>query len=109
MFQDRRSTDKMFEEIIRMVSKMDPVLAKIDQYLGDESLFALIKAEVSKRYSKTMEIGRNSIPIEVILRMLAVKRLYGYIYEEAERYFSDSLILRQFCRVYLKACQMTLC
>ena len=33
--------------------------------------------------------------------MLIVKRLYGYSYEETEREVSDSLILRQFCRIYL--------
>jgi IS5 family transposase len=33
--------------------------------------------------------------------MLVVKRLYGYSYEETEQQVSDSLRLRQFCRVYL--------
>lgn len=33
--------------------------------------------------------------------MLVVKRLYGYSYEETERQVSDSLSLRQFCRIYL--------
>jgi IS5 family transposase len=37
----------------------------------------------------------------VILKMLVVKRLYGYSYEETERQVSNSLRLRQFCRVYL--------
>jgi len=39
--------------------------------------------------------------VDVILRMLVVKRLYGTSYEETERQVSDSLRLRQFCRVYL--------
>ena len=39
--------------------------------------------------------------MEVALRMLVVKRLYQYSYAETERYVSDSLVLRQFCRVYL--------
>ncbi len=39
--------------------------------------------------------------MDVVLRMLVVKRLYGYSYEETERTVSDSLRLRQFCRVYL--------
>ncbi len=41
--------------------------------------------------------------MDVILRMLVVKRLYGNSYEETERQVSDSLRLRQFCRVYLNA------
>ena len=33
--------------------------------------------------------------------MLVVKRMYQYSYEETERLVNDSLVLRQFCRVYL--------
>jgi IS5 family transposase len=41
--------------------------------------------------------------MEVILRMLVVKRLYGWSYEQTERFVSDSIVLRQFCRLYLEA------
>jgi hypothetical protein len=34
--------------------------------------------------------------------MLVVKRLYGFSYEECERFVSDSITLRQFCRLYLQ-------
>jgi len=34
--------------------------------------------------------------------MLVVKRLYGWSYAETERFVADSLVLRQFCRVYLE-------
>jgi IS5 family transposase len=80
---------------------MDPALVKVDSYLRDEKLYRLIKKDLSKRWPKTKETGRNSTPGEVILRMLVVKRLYGYSYEETERNVSDSLNLRRFCRVYL--------
>jgi IS5 family transposase len=80
---------------------MDPVLAKIDQILEDGSLFRLIRDDLGRRYRWTLITGRNSTPVDVILRMLVIKRLYGYSYEETERAVSDSLILRQFCRVYL--------
>ena len=101
MLQDRHPTDKVFNEVIQLVPKMAPVLAKIDQYLEDEQLFVLVKNDLSKRHPRTLQTGRNSTPVEVVLRMLVVKRLYGYSYEETERYVSDSLVLRQFCRVYL--------
>lgn len=32
--------------------------------------------------------------------MLAVKHLYNFSYEETEQHVADSLVLRQFCRVY---------
>jgi IS5 family transposase len=35
------------------------------------------------------------------LRTLAVQHLYDWSYDEAEHYVNDSLVLRQFCRLYL--------
>jgi IS5 family transposase len=101
MLRERYTGDKLFDEIVAHFPAMDPVLAKIDQYLEDEELFQLIKGDLSKRRPKTLKTGRNSTPVEVVIRMLVVKRLYQYSYAETERYVSDSLVLRQFCRVYL--------
>lgn len=101
MLRERYPVDKLFEEIAVHFPKMDPILAKIDVHLEDEKLYELIKGDLSKRWPKTLETGRNSTPVEVALRMLVVKRLYRYSYAETERYVSDSLVLRQFCRVYL--------
>jgi transposase, IS5 family len=35
--------------------------------------------------------------------MLVVKRLYGFSYEQTEYFVSDSIVLRQFCRLYLES------
>lgn len=101
MLRERYPVDKLFEEIAAHFPKMDPILAKIDRHMEDEQLYQLIKADLAKRWPKTLETGRNSTPVEVVLRMLVVKRLYQYSYAETERYVSDSLVLRQFCRIYL--------
>jgi IS5 family transposase len=101
MLQDRYETDKLFDSILILTNQMDPVLAQIDQLLEDEALYQLIRNDLSKRYPQTEQTGRNSTPVEVILRMLAVRRLYGLSYERTEYQVRDSLVLRQFCRVYL--------
>ena len=101
MLVEHYPTDKRFEELASHFPAMDPELEKIDQYLEDEQLYRWIKADLSKRYPKTQETGRNSTPVEVVLRMLVVKRLYGYSYEDTVARVSDSLNLRRFCRVYL--------
>jgi len=101
MLREQYPTDKRFEEVLGYLPEPSPELRKIDWYLEDEKLYRMIRTDLSKRYPKTKETGRNSTPVEVILRMLVVKRLYGYSYAEAERHVSDSLSLRQFCRVYL--------
>src|SRR5205814_7637259 len=46
--------------------------------------------------------GRHSTPVEVILRMLVVMRLYRWSYAQTEYFVQDSLVLRQFCRLYLQ-------
>jgi transposase, IS5 family len=100
MLQDRYEIDKLFDNILKLTNQMDPVLAEIDQLLEDEALYQLIRNDLAKRYPMTEQTGRNSTPVEVILRMLAVKRLYGLSYEQTEYQVRDSLVLRKFCRVY---------
>jgi transposase, IS5 family len=101
MLVEHYPLDKRFEELARHFPAMDPALMKIEQYLEDEKLYRWIKADLSKRYPKTTETGRNSTPVEVVLRMLVVKRLYSYSYEDTVERVKDSLNLRRFCRVYL--------
>lgn len=101
MLQDRYEIDKLFTGILTLTNTMDPVLAQIDQLLDDEELYQLIRQDLAQRYAQTEQTGRNSTPVEVTLRMLAVRRLYGLSYEQTEYQVRDSLVLRQFCRVYL--------
>jgi IS5 family transposase len=101
MLLDRYEFDKHFERILKLTNAMDPVLAKIDQLLEDDALYQLTRHDLAKRFPRTEQTGRNSTPVEVVLRMLAVKRLYGLSYEKTEYQVRDSLVLRQFCRVYL--------
>jgi IS5 family transposase len=68
--------------------------------LEDEELYQLIRADLAKRYPLTEITGRKSTPVEVIIRILAVKRLYGLSYAKVEKQVGDSLVLRLFCRVY---------
>jgi len=101
MLVEHYPTDKRFEELLGYLPELSPELKKIDGYLEDEKLYQMIRTDLSQRYPKTRETGRNSTPVDVVLRMLVVKRLYGYSYEETERTVRDSLRLRAFCRVYL--------
>jgi transposase, IS5 family len=101
MLVEHYPTDKRFEELLGYFPELSPELKKIAAYLEDEKLYRLIRDDLSKRYPKTKETGRNSTPVEVVLRMLVVRRLYSYSYEETVQRVRDSLSLRQFCRVYL--------
>lgn len=101
MLQDRYETDKLFADILKLTNAMDPVLVEIDQLLDDEELYQSIRRDLAGRHPQTEQTGRNSTPVEVTLRMLTIKRLYGLSYEQTEYQVRDSLVLRQFCRVYL--------
>jgi IS5 family transposase len=103
MLIDRHEADNIFERIPGLTIKMSPELTAIDCVLDDDELFCMIRDDLAQRYPKTLTAGRKSTPVEVILRMLAVKQLYDLSYEETEQQVADSLVLRQFCRVYFQA------
>lgn len=103
MLRDSYETDPAFWALIEeQAFKMEPELAVIDRVLADEALYQLIRADLAQHRPQTLVTGRNSTPVAVIIRMLAVKRLYGLSYAETERQVRDSLILRWFCRIYFE-------
>jgi IS5 family transposase len=96
MLVDRYENSRLFEDIVRLTTKMDPVLDQIDKLLDDTMIFKPIRADLARRYGLMLHTERRSTPVEVILRMFVVKRLYDYSYEKTERHVGDSLVLRQF-------------
>jgi IS5 family transposase len=101
MLRDRYENDPSFWAIIEQLAiEMEPELAQIDKILDDDELYQLIKHDMSQRYPRTLETGRPSTPVEVNLRMLAVKRLYRFTYRATAWHVKDSLVFRWFCRAY---------
>jgi transposase, IS5 family len=100
MLRDRYAPMNLFALVPALSMALDPVLTQLDRVLDDDTLFQAVKADLAHRCSRTPIDGRPSTPVEVILRMLVVKHLYGWRDEATERWVSDSLVLRQFCRVY---------
>lgn len=102
MLRDRYDPLDLFALVPRLGLEMDPILTQLDSLLDDDVVFQKVKADLAKRYPQTLSRGRLSTPVEVILRLIVVKRLYRWSYEETEHFVSDSLVLRQFSRVYLE-------
>jgi IS5 family transposase len=100
MLRDSYAPLNLFDSVPQLAQEIDPVLCQLDPLLDDEPLFARVKADLAHRSPQTRTRGRPSTPVAVILRMLVVKRLYGWSYEETEQFVADSLVLRQFCRLY---------
>jgi transposase, IS5 family len=102
MIVDRYDPINLFEMVPKLNLQFEPELAHLDELLDDDELFNLVKADLLKRYPNSGRLGRHSTPVEVVLRMLVLKRLYNFSYQQTERFVNDSIVLRQFTRLYLE-------
>jgi IS5 family transposase len=102
MLRNRYNRTDLFALVPQLGLRFEPQLEQLDRLLDDDELFEAVRGDLARRYPKTGSRGRPSTPVEVILRMLVVMRLYGWSYEQCEYFVNDSLVLRQFCRVYLE-------
>ncbi len=102
MLKNRHDRTDLFALVPQLGLGFEPQLKQLDHLLDDDELLDLVRGDLARRYPKTRSRGRPSTPVEVILRMLIVMRLYGWSYAQTEYFVNDSLVLRQFCRVYLE-------
>ena len=92
----------LFELVPKLMTEFEPELRVLDRLLEDDAILHQVKADLARRCPHSLTRGRHSTPVEAILRLLVVKRLYQWSYEETEHFVGDSLVLRQFCRLYLQ-------
>ena len=103
MIVDRYPPENLFAVVPKLAADFEPELQELDRLLDDDVLFQRVKADLAGRSPHSVSRGRHSTPVEVILRLLVVKRLYRWSYEQTEHFVADSLVLRQFCRLYWEA------
>jgi IS5 family transposase len=101
MLRNRYDRTDLFALVPRLGLRFEPQLEQLDRLLDDDEIVDRVRADMARRSPRSRSRGRPSTPVEVVLRILVVMRLYGWSYEEAEYFVNDSLVLRQFCRVYL--------
>jgi IS5 family transposase len=90
----------VFEVLLPDGDKLwDPVLQRIDTALEDDELVDLTVAALWRRYPRSSCRGRFGTPAEVVLRMLVLKHLYQWSFDECEREVRGSLVYRAFCRI----------
>jgi transposase, IS5 family len=102
MLRHRYNRTDLFALVPQLGLRFEPQLEPLDRPLDDDAIVEAIRSDMARRSPRSRSRGRPSTPVEVILRMLVVMRLYGRSYEQAESFVNDSLVLRQFCRVYLE-------
>src|SRR6266446_1992013 len=100
MLIDRYPKEDIFARVPKMIQRIDPVLQQLDRLLDDDELYQQVRNDFGKRHRSTLVHGRHSTPVEVLLRMLLLKHLFGWSYQETEDQVDESLVLRWFCRLF---------
>jgi IS5 family transposase len=77
----------------------EPWMRHADEALNDDQLLEIIQEELSKRCKKSKTRGRPSTPAEVVLRMLLLKHMRGWSYEDVTREVRANLVYREFTGV----------
>src|SRR5713101_8979200 len=100
MLIDRYPKEEIFARVPKMTQRIDPVLQHLDRLLDDDELYQQVRNDFGKRHRYTLVHGRHSTPVEVLLRMLLLKHLFGWSYQETEDRVDESLVLRWFSRLF---------
>jgi transposase, IS5 family len=101
MIIDRYAPVNLFDLVPQRQLALEPELAQLDRLREDDALFQCLKQDLRRRSPQAIRRGRHATPIEVLRRRRVVKPLDGWRYAQTEHFVNDSLVLRQFCRLYL--------
>ncbi|MDQ6661857.1 MAG: transposase, partial [Chloroflexota bacterium] len=93
MLFDRYQSEDVFARVPQMAERIDPALKELDQLLDDDALYRQARADFGKRHQYTLVHRRHSTPVEVLLRMLIVKHLHQWSYQETEEQVDQNLLL----------------
>jgi IS5 family transposase len=77
----------------------DPVLRRIDAELEDEGLLDIMVEALARRRPLSSRRGRPGTPAMVALRMLVLKHLFDWSFDECEREVRANVVYRAFCRI----------
>jgi IS5 family transposase len=91
--------DEEFEQQAEEATQAEPWLRRWDELLDDEALLEQVGADLARRYPLTRQHGRHSTPVEVIVRLLVVKQLCQWSYQQTVEQVSQRPALRWLCRI----------
>ncbi len=77
----------------------EPWMRHADQALNDDRLLAIMQTAWSKLCKKSKTRGRPGTPAEIILRLLLLKHIRDWSYEELAREVRANLVYREFTRI----------
>jgi len=100
MVQRRQRERSLFEVLLPDGHKLWPDwLRKIDTALEDEAVIEVIAQALEKRWPQSRRRGRLGTPAEVVIRMLILKHLFDWSYDDLEHEVRANLVYRMFTRI----------
>src|SRR5438876_551257 len=100
MVQRRQRERSLFEVLLPDGHKLWPDwLRKIDTLLEDEGVIEVVAQGLETRWPQSRRRGRLGTPAEVVLRMLILKHLFDWSYDDMEREVRANLVYRMFTRI----------
>ena len=77
----------------------EPWMREADQLLDDDQLLNVVYEALVRRAPKSRTFGRLGVPAEIVVRMLLLKHLRNWSFDELEREVRPNLLYREFTRV----------
>jgi IS5 family transposase len=74
----------------------DPELENLKKLIESENLLEAFYNELIKHEKKVFDFGRPTHPMDVVIRMLILRRLYKWSYRTTEKMGNDSISVRKF-------------
>lgn len=100
MVQRRQRERSLFEVLLPDGHKLWPDwLRKIDTLLEDEAVIEIVAHALEARWPQSRRRGRLGTPAEVVMRMLVLKHLFDWSYDDLEREVRANLVYRMFTRI----------
>jgi IS5 family transposase len=105
VIQRRHQQRSLFEAVLGTVEGLidgliEPPLKRLDEVLADDELLEAVMQQLARRRPHSRGCGRLGTPGEVALRILVLKRIKGWSFEEREHEVRQSLVYRHLARVY---------
>jgi Transposase domain (DUF772)/Transposase DDE domain len=100
MVQRRQRERSLFEVLLPDGHKLWPDwLRKIDTLLEDEAVIEVVANGLESRWPQSRRRNRPGTPAEVVIRMLILKHLFDWSYDDLEREVRANLVYRMFTRI----------
>jgi IS5 family transposase len=96
----RQRERSLFEVLLPDGHKLWPAwLRKIDTLLEDEAVIEVVAQALEIRWPQSRRRGRPGTPADVVIRMLILKHLFDWSYDDLEREVRANLVYRAFTRI----------